>query len=110
MGKSKSLLLRLRDRNTPNGVTRKTLARLARTLGVSETDAIHKALAESARTNLPQYEPDDGPLTGRQEQRIDELTRRTRETYRETESLFGEPGARDEKNDRKRVPPAPRPR
>jgi hypothetical protein len=60
------LLLRYRDRDTAYGVTRKTTARIARTLGMSETQVVHVALANLARQTLPRYEPDDGPLTDEQ--------------------------------------------
>lgn len=48
------------------GVTRQTTQRLAAQLGVDETQAIHMALVNFAATHLPQYEPDDGPLTKEQ--------------------------------------------
>ncbi len=57
------ILLRYRDKDTAYGVTRKTTTRLARTLGLSETQVVHVALANLARQTLPRYEPDDGPLT-----------------------------------------------
>ena len=109
MATSKDFLLRLRDRDTQNGVSRVTLARLANCMGLSETELIHKALVDYARTNLPQYEPDDGPLTAQQHRRIAELTRDTRATYRETESLFAQSRGHREKNDKK-LSPTPRPR
>jgi len=109
MATGNNFLLRLRDRDTQNGVSRVTLARLADCMGLSETELIHKALVDCARTNLPQYEPDDGPLTARQHRRIAELTRDTRATYRETESLFARPRERREKDDKK-LSPTPRPR
>ncbi|MGH8704175.1 MAG: hypothetical protein ACREUO_02035 [Burkholderiales bacterium] len=60
------ILLRYRDKDTAYGVTRKTTTRLARTLGLSETQVVHVALANLARQALPRYEPDDGPLTDEQ--------------------------------------------
>lgn len=60
------ILLRYRDRDTAFGVTRKTTTRLAETLGLSETQVVHVALANLARQTLPRYEPDDGPLTDKQ--------------------------------------------
>ncbi len=60
------ILLRYRDKDTAYGVTRKTTTRLARTLGLSETQVVHVALANLARQTLPRYEPDDGPLTDEQ--------------------------------------------
>jgi hypothetical protein len=60
------ILLRYRDKDTAYGVTRKTTTRLAQTLGLSETQVVHVALANLARQTLPRYEPDDGPLTPEQ--------------------------------------------
>lgn len=60
------ILLRYRDKDSAFGVTRATATRLAGTLGLSETQVIHVALAHFARQNLPRYEPDDGPLSGEQ--------------------------------------------
>ena len=60
------ILLHYREADTPYGITRKTASRLAKTLGLSETQVIHAALAQFARQYLPRYEPDDGPLTAEQ--------------------------------------------
>lgn len=60
------ILLRYRDRDTPYGVTRRTTARVAQTLGLSETQVVHVALANLARQTLPRYEADNGPLTPEQ--------------------------------------------
>ena len=64
--RSSGILLRYRDKDTAYGVTRKTTTRLAQTLGLSETQVVHVALANLARQTLPRYEPDDGPLTDEQ--------------------------------------------
>ncbi len=80
------ILLRYRDADTPYGVTRRTASRLAKTLGMSETQIIHAALAQFARQNLPLYEPDDGPLTQAQRKAIDAKQRKGRMTVKE--SLF----------------------
>jgi hypothetical protein len=66
------ILLRYRDQDTSFGVTRKTASRLAKTLGLSETQVIHVALANFARQTLPRYEADNGPLT---QQQMDEIRR-----------------------------------
>lgn len=57
------LLLRFRRTDTVAGVSRKTAARLARILGLSETQTIHLALARLAQSTLPRYEPDEGVLS-----------------------------------------------
>lgn len=60
------ILLRYRERDSAYGVSRATATRLADTLGLSETQVIHVALAQFARQNLPRYEVDNGPLTDKQ--------------------------------------------
>jgi hypothetical protein len=70
--KPAGILLRYRHQDTAYGVTRKTTTRLAKTLGLSETQVVHVALANLARQTLPRYEPDDGPLT---RQQMDEIRR-----------------------------------
>ena len=70
---SSGILLRYRDSDTPYGVSRKTAAKLAKTLGLTETQVIHVALAQLASQTLPRYEPDDGPLTERQARAIRKL-------------------------------------
>ena len=106
----KAVLLRLRDRDTPSGVSGITLRLLATTMGMTETEVIHKALAECAKSNLPRYEPDDGALSEQEHQEIDKLTADARATYRETESLFGEPTASRVKSDGTRIRSTPRSR
>ena len=68
-----AVLLRYRDSDTAFGVSRNTAPRLAQTLGLSETQVIHVALAQFARQTLPKYEPDDGPLTAAQTKKIEQL-------------------------------------
>lgn len=70
---AEGILLRYREKDTAYGVTRKTTARLANTLGLSETQVVHVALANLARQTLPRYELDDGPLTEAQKDAIDRL-------------------------------------
>ena len=64
------IAFRYRSADSPTGVTRKTAQRLAECLGVDETQAIHRALHELALKVLPQYEPDNGPLTTAQMRQI----------------------------------------
>jgi hypothetical protein len=70
-GPSSGILLRYRDKDSALGVSRETASRLAETLGVSETQVIHVALAQLARQTLPRYEIDNGPLTDDQYQVIE---------------------------------------
>jgi hypothetical protein len=67
------ILLRYRDKDTAYGVTRRTTTRLADTLGLSETQVVHVALANLARQTLPRYEADNGPLTDEQYAVIERL-------------------------------------
>lgn len=60
------ILLRYRDKDSALGVSRETATRLAESLGVSETQVIHVALAQLARQTLPRYELDNGPLSDAQ--------------------------------------------
>ena len=64
------IAFRYRAADSSTGVTRATAKRLAVTLGVDETQAIHIALRELAVKVLPQYESDDGPLTASQIRQI----------------------------------------
>ena len=64
------IAFRYRSRDTATGVTRSTTQLLAETLGVDETQVIHLALQELAAKGLPQYEPDEGPLTPEQLRQI----------------------------------------
>jgi hypothetical protein len=66
------ILLRYRDKDSPYGVSRATAVKLADSLGVSETQVIHVALAHLAKQTLPRYEIDNGPLTDEQ---MDEIRR-----------------------------------
>ena len=64
---------RYRTTDSTTGVTRKTAQQLAERLGVDETQAIHLALRQLAVKILPQYEPDDGPMTAAQVRQIKKL-------------------------------------
>jgi len=67
---SNQIAFRYRPTDSATGVSRNTAKRLAEQLGVDETQAIHLALREMAVRTLPQYEPDDGPLTASQVRQI----------------------------------------
>ena len=70
MPATSSLLLKFRVNDTPFGVTRATLKRIAEHYDLSETEAVHWALSRLAKDELPAYEADDGPLTARQFQAL----------------------------------------
>jgi hypothetical protein len=86
-----AILFRPRDTDTASGITRKTLKRLAQVLDLKESEVIHKALAKYARDNLPQYEADDGPLTGAQHKAIRQQVVRKHGKAQLAESLFVAP-------------------
>ena len=67
------LLLRFRPSDNRLGVARATVERLAKELGLNETQVIHYALKRLATEMLPAYEPDDGPLTARELRTIAKL-------------------------------------
>lgn len=59
----RNLLLKFKSKDSPYGVTRETLKALADEMDVSETMAVHLAIARFAKEVLPAYEVDDGQLT-----------------------------------------------
>lgn len=67
---AEQIAFRYRTIDSTTGVTRETAKRLAERLGVDETQAIHLALHEMAVKLLPQYKPDDGPLSAAQLRQI----------------------------------------
>lgn len=87
----KSLLVRFRGKDSRDGVTRRTLKNVASALGLSETEAIHRALVEYAQRHVPRYEQDEGPLSDEMYQRIEEAVRRQHGGATLIESLFDEP-------------------
>ena len=64
------IAFRYRNVDSATGITRKTAQRLARHLGVDETQAIHQALRDLAARVLPQYEPDGSALSAAQVRQI----------------------------------------
>ncbi len=55
--------VRLRERDTPTGVSEATVDKLMKVTGLSKTEVTHLALKQMAGRYLPFYEQDDGPLT-----------------------------------------------
>ena len=49
-----ALLIRFRDKDSKEGVSRATMKEIARALDLSETAAVHRALAEFAQRYVPQ--------------------------------------------------------
>ena len=67
---SAQIAFRYRPQDSATGVTRITTQRLAKVLGVDETQVIHLALHELATKFLPQYEADEGALTKAQRMQL----------------------------------------
>ena len=61
--KTNSLLFRLCDADSSNGISRATLKKLAAYFDVSDTQVVHYALRKLASEVLPAYEADEGPLS-----------------------------------------------
>jgi hypothetical protein len=61
-----NLLVKFREKDSPFGVTRRTVRAMAKELDVPETQVIHFALSKLAQDVLPAYEADDGPLKAKQ--------------------------------------------
>ena len=80
------IVFRFRNADTRFGVSRRTTTRLAKQLGMTETEVIHFAIAQLAREQLPAYAPDDAALTPEQLERIKQLEPQGR--MRNAESLF----------------------
>ena len=80
------MVFRFRDADTRFGVSRHTTARLAKQLGMTETEVIHFAIAQLAQAQLPAYAPDDAALTRKQLERIKRLEPQGR--MKTLESLF----------------------
>ena len=80
------MVFRFRDVDTRFGVSRSTTTRLAKQLGMTETEVIHFAIAQLAQAQLPAYAPDDAALTRKQLERIKRLEPQGR--MKTLESLF----------------------
>lgn len=81
------LLLTFRERDAVHAVSRKTVKKIARLLGLNETETALLALARLRDQLIPAYEPDDGPVP----ERMLEAIRKTvpQDEFRPTRRLFG---------------------
>lgn len=57
------LLLKFRSKDSPYGVTRKTLRALSKEMDMSETMVVHLAVSRFAREVLPRYPADERALS-----------------------------------------------
>ena len=107
-----ALLIRFRDKDSKEGISRTTMKEIARALDLLETAAVHRALVELAQRYVPQYPRDNGPITEKQHRTIAEVVRKKHGEAVVVEALFDEPqkSPREVKpSDRKRIS-ASRPR
>jgi hypothetical protein len=106
-----AMLVRFREKDSREGISRATMRRIAAALDLSETAAIHRALVEFAQRYVPRYEQDNGEITEAQRERIAGLVRARHGKAVIVESLFEtpKPEPRLAPNVRKRVS-ASRPR
>ena len=72
-----SFLLRLRQKDTPTGVSIDTFNALTDVTGLSKTELTHLALREFANRNIRRYEDDDGHLTEQQFKNIKSISKAT---------------------------------
>lgn len=70
------LLLKFRTKDSPYGVTRKTLKALSAEMDMSETMVVHLAVSRFAKEVLPGYPADEGPLSAEQIAWVRKLAKR----------------------------------
>lgn len=75
--KPASFLLRLKEQDTPTGVSEATVQKLMAITGLGKTELAHLALRDLAVRFIPQYEMDEGPLTPHHLQAIRALSAAT---------------------------------
>lgn len=83
-----AMLVRFRDRDSKEGISRATMKKIARALDLSETAAVHRALVELAQRYVPQYPRDSGPISERQRRAISEIVHKRHGGASVVESLF----------------------
>lgn len=85
--RKEKLLLTFRERDAVHAVSRRTVKKLAKLLGLNETETALFALARLRDQLIPAYEPDDGPVP----ERILDAMRKVapQDDFRPTRRLFG---------------------
>lgn len=73
--KNSELPFRMPEKDSETRISRATLSRMAELRGTSETEVLHFAARRLADEILPLYEPDEGALTEKQLQRVQELAK-----------------------------------
>lgn len=85
---SAQLLMKFKDQDTPNTVTRKTVKALAEALGFNETQVINYALAKLREEILPSIPADAPTLSPRAMKTIRAKFGHLEKEYRPTSSLI----------------------
>lgn len=81
-----ALLFNFRPEDTLTSVTRESLKMMSDSLGLTETQTVHFALAKLRREVLPRYELDDGPVSEATLKAIRRLV--PQDDFAPTQSLF----------------------
>jgi hypothetical protein len=69
-----SMLLKFKRKDSPLGVQKTTVKKMADLLGFNETDVVHYALSKLAKEIIPAYELDDGALSESELKKIRKLS------------------------------------
>src|SRR4249919_2858534 len=85
-----AMLVRFRDKDSNEGISRATMKKIARALDLSETATVHRALVELAQRYVPQYPRDNGPIGEGQRRAIGEMVRKKHGEAAIVDSLFEE--------------------
>jgi len=83
---SSALLVKFKDADTANSVTRATLKKMSDVLGFNDTQLVQYALARLRAEVLPAYEADEGPLSVATIKKIKKLA--DQEGFKPTRSLL----------------------
>ena len=81
-----ALLLKFKNSDTENTVTRATVRKMSAVLGFNDTQLVHYALARLRAEVLPAYEADDGLLSATTIKKLKKLT--DQKAYKPTRSLL----------------------
>ncbi len=85
--RKEKLLLTFRDRDAVHAVSRRTVKKIAKLLGLNETETALLALARLRDQLIPAYKPDDGPVPDRVLEAISKIV--PQGDFRPTRTLFG---------------------
>ena len=86
MSPNAALLLKFKNADTENTVTRATVRKMSAALGFNDTQLVQYALARLRAEVLPAYKADDGPLSATALKKLKKLT--DQKGYKPTRSLL----------------------